>query len=342
MKASVFQSQGAPLAVIDLPDPEIGAGDLLIKVAYSGVCGTDLHLTQPGIARALSPGIILGHEFAGEVVEVGRSAGDHWRTGERVTVMPFRPCPTCGAVCKDGFDIICPSVSYLGIGLPGGNAQYVAVGAAQALKLPGPVDLICGALVEPLAVGYHAVRKAGSILGLRVLVIGAGPVGQAVALYARVAGARSVVVSEPREAARCRAAGLGATATLDPAAGDAGVAFADLVGGPPEVIFECVGTPGMIEEAVRIAPLFGRVIVVGACMEQDHLYPMVALTKELTLTFVLGHDRGDFAFVIDSLLSGRIDPHPLVTEIAEFDRFSAAFEALRGGADSCKLLLKPN
>jgi (R,R)-butanediol dehydrogenase/meso-butanediol dehydrogenase/diacetyl reductase len=216
------------------------------------------------------------------------------------------------------------------------------VGSAQALKLPEPVGLLAGAMVEPLAVGFHAVRKAGQLLGARVLVVGAGPVGQAVAIFARLAGAASVVLSEPRVAARRRAESLGATATLDPRAGDVGEAFGDLAGGPPEVVFECVGTPGMIEESVRLAPLLGRVVVVGACMEPDHFRPMVALTKELTLTFVLGHTRGDFQFVIDALAKGRFDPTPLVTEIAGFERFPGAFEGLRGGADSCKLLLKPN
>ncbi len=342
MRASVFQAAGSPLAVIETPEPGLLASDLLVRVAYSGVCGTDLHLTQPGIETSLSPGAILGHEFSGEVAAVGRDARGGWREGDRVTVMPYRPCPACGTLCKDGLDIICPSVSYLGIALPGGNAQYVAVGAGQALRLPESVDLLNGALTEPLAVGYHAVRKAGPMAGTRVLIIGAGPVGQAVSIFARLAGATSVIVSEPRAVARDRAMIMGASAVIDPRAGDAGEAFADLTGGPPDVVFECVGTPGMIAESVRLAPLFGRVIVVGACMELDHFRPIVALAKELTFTFVLGHDRTDFQHVLDSLAAGRFDPGPLVTEVVGFDHFATAFEGLRAGPDSCKLLLKPN
>jgi threonine dehydrogenase-like Zn-dependent dehydrogenase len=135
---------------------------------------------------------------------------------------------------------------------------------------------------------------------------------------------------------------MGATAALDPRAGEVAEAFADIARGAPEVVFECVGTPGMIVESIRLASLFGRVIVVGACMELDHFRPMVALTKEITLAFVLGHTRRDFQFVIDALACGRIDPTPLVTEVAGFERFPAAFEDLRSGADSCKLLLRPN
>jgi (R,R)-butanediol dehydrogenase/meso-butanediol dehydrogenase/diacetyl reductase len=135
---------------------------------------------------------------------------------------------------------------------------------------------------------------------------------------------------------------MGATATIDPRTGDVSEAFADLAGGPPQVVFECVGTPGMIAESIRVAPLFGRVIVVGACMELDHLRPIVALAKELTLTFVLGHDRRDFQFVIDALARGLIDPSPMITQVADFDAFPTAFDGLRSRADSCKLLLKPN
>ncbi len=342
MRASVFQAPGTPLAIVETVDPTPGPFDLLLSVCYSGVCGTDLHLTQAGIASRLTAGAILGHEFAGEILEIGREARGDWRVGQRVTAMPYRPCPTCGPLCKDGLDIICPSAAYIGIGPPGGNAQRVAVGAAQALALPDPVEVRFGALVEPLAVGFHAVRKAGAMLGARVLVIGGGPVGQAVALFARLAGAACVVVSEPASARRALAMAMGASAVIDPREGDPGEAVAHLSGGSPELVFECVGTPGMIEEAARLAPLFGRVVVVGACMEPDRFTPLAALVKELTFTFVLGHTRGDFQFVIDALADGRVQPGPLITAVVDFDGFPAAFDGLRTAAGGCKLLLKPN
>lgn len=342
MRAAMFEQAGRPLVCASAPDPTPGARDLVVKVAYSGVCGTDLHLTLPGMDTLLSPGMILGHEFSGEVVEVGRSAEGGWRPGDRVTVMPFRPCPACGAQCKDGLDIICPSVAYLGIAQPGGNAEFVAVGAGQAIRLPSAVDLKIGALVEPLSVGLHAVRKAGSLLGAKVLVIGGGPVGLSVALYARLAGAACVAVSEPHAARRPRAEAIGATAVIDPSQVELAQDFVAHAGGAPDVVFECVGVPGMIEEAVRQSRLFGRVVVVGACMEQDHLHPMLALQKEVEMSFALGHDRKDFAFVVDSLERGRIDPAALVTGVVGFDAFPAAFEALRGAGEACKLLLKPN
>ena len=342
MRAALFDGAGRPLLSGTVPDPRPAPGDLVVKVAYSGVCGTDLHLTQPGIESPLPRGMILGHEFCGEVVAMGREAAAEWKAGTRVTVMPYRACPACGARCRDGLDIICPSVTYLGIGAPGGNAQYVSVGAAQALRLPDAVSDEFGALVEPLAVGLHAVQKAGPLLGANVLVIGSGPVGLAVALFARLGGAARIAVSELRAERRARAAQMGATAVLDPAQMPIAEAFREHAGGAPDVVFECVGIPGMIEEAVMQARLFGRVVIVGACMEPDRLRPMLALQKEVTMQFTLGHTREDFRFVIDGLARGTIRPAPLVTGIAGFDDFPRAFDALRTAGDACKLLLKPN
>ncbi|MFZ4121111.1 MAG: alcohol dehydrogenase catalytic domain-containing protein [Caulobacterales bacterium] len=342
MRAAIFQKSGEPLVCVSAADPEPGAGDLIVKVSYSGICGTDLHLTQPGMETPLPAGMILGHEFSGEVVGVGRDAAAGWKTGERVTVMPYRACPACGAVCKDGLDIICPSVSYLGIAAPGGNAEYVCVGAAQAIRLPGEVDDKAGALTEPLAVGLHAVRKAGTLLGQSVLVIGGGPVGLAVALFASLSGARRVVVSEPHQVRRQRALQMGATDVLDPAAAPLAEAFRDLTGSAPDVVFECVGVPGMIQEAITQSRLFGQVIVVGACMERDFLHPLGALTKEIDMRFALGHTRADFQFVVDCLGRGAIQPDAMVTGVVGFQDFPVAFEALRTAKESCKVLLKPH
>lgn len=342
MRAAIFERAGSPLACTTVPDPSPAPADLIVKVAYSGVCGTDLHLTQPGMNTLLSAGMILGHEFAGEVVAVGREASAAWKPGDRVTVMPYRPCPACGERCRDGLDIICPNVTYLGIAAPGGNAEYVAVGAAQALRLPAEVDLQSGALVEPLAVGLHAVRKAGPLLGKNVLIVGGGPVGLAATIFARLSGAARVVVSELHEIRRRRAEELGASAVIDPAAGPVATAFSSHAGAPPDIVFECVGTPGMIQEAVGLSRLFGRVVVAGACMEQDRLSPILALQREITMSFALGHTREDFAFVLDCLQRRTVNPSALVTGVVGFSEFPAAFEALRAAKDACKVLLKPN
>jgi (R,R)-butanediol dehydrogenase/meso-butanediol dehydrogenase/diacetyl reductase len=134
---------------------------------------------------------------------------------------------------------------------------------------------------------------------------------------------------------------LGATAAVDPGDAPLAEAFLELAGGPPDVVFECVGVPGMIEAAVEQARLFGQVVVVGACMEQDRLHPMKAMAKEIEMRFALGHTREDFAFVVDCLARGLIDPAPMITGVVGFDGFAAAFEELRSAKEACKLLLHP-
>ncbi len=341
MRAAVFQGPGLPLAIETVADPAPGPNDVVLKVAYSGVCGTDLHVTQPGIAF-VQPGQILGHEFSGEVVAVGANVRDQWQLGDRATSVPFRPCPTCGTQCRRGLDVLCPDVALMGIVAMGGNAEYVACGAGQLVAIAEGVDMRIGALTEPLAVGYHAVRKAGPLFGHDVLVIGAGPVGLAVASFARLAGAREVVVSEYAEQRRGLALTMGATATIDPGREDVGAAFAKIAGHPPQVVFECVGVPGMIQLAVQLVDFLGRVIVVGACMERDHLMPMAALAKEVVMHFVLGNTRDDFRFVGTMLAQGRIAAAPMITGEVDFAAFPAAFEALRQPNSQCKLLLRPN
>ena len=220
-------------------------GDLVLKVAYVGICGSDLHATEPG-PLPLPAGVVLGHEFAGEVAE---SASPDWRVGDRVIGVPLRECDECRPLgeCRDKLGILCGRNRIIGLSTeaPGAYAEYVQLGAKQALRVPEGVGLKEAALTEPLAVGAHAVRIAGSLYGARVLVVGAGPIGLAVTAFARFAGARAVAVSEIDPTRRERAVHVGATALLDPSAEEIGPGFARAAGGPPDVIFECVGAPGL-------------------------------------------------------------------------------------------------
>ena len=163
--------------------------------------------------------------------------------------------------------------------------------AHHALKIPDGLDLRLAALTEPLAVGAHAVRAAGNLLGARVLIIGAGPIGLAVALLAQLAGARDVVVSEIAPGRRAKAASIGAN-VIDPTTNHPG---------PAVFIFECVGVPGLLGQCIDLAPLHGRIVVVGVCRGEDRIFPRVALRKELSIQFVLGYTREEFAMVLDLL-----------------------------------------
>src|ERR1700761_8529204 len=251
MRAAVFHGVGQNLAIEDRQRPVAEPGGLVLKVAYAGICGSDIHATEKSLFP-LDPGTVLGHEFAGEVVE---SRSPDWAIGDRAIGVPLRECDACRPLgqCKDGLGILCPKGKIIGMsaGLPGAYAEYVHLGAGHALRIPAGISLKAAALTEPLAVGAHAVRLAGSLYGQRVLVIGAGPIGLAVTTFARFAGARTVTVSELDPTRRQRAATFGATSTFDPAAEPIGSALTQ-ANAAPDVILECVGAPGLIRECMDL------------------------------------------------------------------------------------------
>lgn len=344
MKAAVFRGVDRLLSIEDIPLPQAGPGELVLRVHCCGVCGSDLHATHPGVFTVKS-GTVLGHEFAGEIVESG-AAG--WKVGERVTALPNNACSSCVAdghrECRDGLGMICPANRLTGFSpnRPGALAEYVKVPVGQALRLPAAVGEREGALIEPLAVGLHAVQSGRVGLADRVLVIGGGPIGLAVSAFSRQAGATQVVVSEFAPGRREMAVRFGATAVIDPAAGE-GVAeaFARMAGGPPDVIFECVGAPGLIQQCVDLSRPRGRVVVVGVCPTEDRVLPQRAMAKEISLQFVMGYGKPDWQRVLALLDAGSVDPAPMVTDTVSLDALPAAFEALRKPTTQIKLLVRP-
>jgi (R,R)-butanediol dehydrogenase / meso-butanediol dehydrogenase / diacetyl reductase len=346
MKAAVFKAPGAPLVIEDVPDPTPGRGDLILKVRACGICGTDLHWSESrdhGAGwRVLAPGSVMGHEFAGEVVEVGGDLRGQWRVGERVCALPSIGCDQC-AHCRAGRAYRCEQVATrASAALTGAYAEYTRVGASATLRLPDAVSFHEGALVEPLAVGLNAVGKARLEPGDSVLILGAGPVGIAVAMWCRFFGARHIVVSDLVGARAERAIGFGATGAIDASREDVRERVAQLTGGQARVVFDCVGVPGSLQLAINYAPFDGHVVVVGLCMAADRFFPAKAITKELDLTFVFVYRLRDFEIVVDMLGRERIDAGGLVTGRVGFDSFCQSFEALKKPSDQIKVMLEPH
>jgi (R,R)-butanediol dehydrogenase/meso-butanediol dehydrogenase/diacetyl reductase len=222
---------------------------------------------------------------------------------------------------------------------PGGYAEFVKIGASGGFRLPDNVSFREGAMVEPLAVGLHAVDKAKMERGATVVVIGAGPVGLATMLWAKFLGARHVIVSEKAEVRRKMAARFGATDAIDPNQ-PLTPQVEKIAGRGPEVIFECVGAPGMIGTAMMDAPRFCRIVVAGVCQQPDTIMPLMGIMKEIELQFVLGYRAADFDYVIAMIASDRVDVAHMVTDIVGFDELPAAFEALRHPTHQCKVMLQ--
>jgi (R,R)-butanediol dehydrogenase / meso-butanediol dehydrogenase / diacetyl reductase len=334
MRAAVFKRVGTPLSIETVPDPQPRHGEVVLKIATCGICGSDLHASE--VQGALPEGMILGHEFAGTIVETGTGATQ--KAGTRVTAFPLHPCWSCDD-CNQGYHVQCSNGSWVGTGRPGAFADYVTVDARLTQALPAGVGFDEGALVEPLATAHHAVILAGPLKGRNVLVLGAGPIGAGVVLFARRLGARNVLVSEPSAERRQLAMRLGATAVLDPTTENPSERAHVVCGGAPDVVFECVGVPGMIARAVDYVAKRGRVIVVGVCFTSDSFAPYIALTKGVSLLFSMAYDIRDFESVIDNMAAGHIEPQRLVTSKIRLDDLPAAFEALKRPTDQCKILV---
>jgi (R,R)-butanediol dehydrogenase/meso-butanediol dehydrogenase/diacetyl reductase len=339
MRAAIYRTLDVPLDIVSVPDPEPQPDQVVLQIAHAGICGSDLHMKQYGHA---APGTIFGHEFAGTIVAKGSDVGAAWTTGERVTALPIIACRHCEA-CDADLPGLCRSIGFIGTpARPGAYAQYVAVRGDMIQRLPEGVSFAEGAMVEPLAVAHHAVERAEIRSGQSALVIGAGPIGIGVVLFARIKGARHVVVSEKSPERRALALEMGATAVIDPTVEDVAARFAALAGGRPETVFECVGVPGLIQQAIGLAGVRGQVVVAGVCFGEDKIAPITALMPELTIKFSQCYTEDDFAAVIDAVAMGRAQVRPMHTRTVGFGDFPAAFDALGRSPTDCKILLDPD
>jgi (R,R)-butanediol dehydrogenase / meso-butanediol dehydrogenase / diacetyl reductase len=206
--------------------------------------------------------------------------------------------------------------------------------------MPDGVSLDDGALVEPLAVGLHGVNISGMRSGARVLVIGAGPIGLATAYWARKLGAGKIAVTANSSLRADLAMAMGASAFVAPS--DTPVEDVNRVlGGPPEIVFECVGKPGLIQRCIEHVAPRGAVVVVGLCTTTDHFVPFQAVMKECRIQPSAFYELRDFQTCLDVLDSGDVAPRAMVTDQVGLDAMPAAFEALRNRTHQCKVLVEP-
>jgi len=340
MRAAVFKELGKPLDIEAVADPRPGPHDLILKVRNCGICGSDLHMTEPGTIMPLPGGAVMGHEFAGEVMEVGKAVTHLWKPGDRVAGFPVICCGEHSPCINFTQRGTCTKMVSIGLGQsPGGYAEYVRIGSGSGYRLPANVSFREGAMVEPLAVGLHAVDMAKMPRGATVLVIGAGPVGLATMLWAKFLGARHVIVSERAQIRREMAAKFGATDAIDPAQ-PLTAQVEKIAGKAPDIIFECVGVPGLLMNAMAEAPRGGRIVVAGVCQQPDTIMPLIGIMKELEIQFVLGYRPADFDYVIAMIAADRVDVAAMVTDIVDLDGLPAAFEALRKPSHQCKVMLE--
>jgi len=333
MKAAVFRAFGQPLAIETLPDPTPEAGEIIVKIGRCGICGSDLHMThEPAFGTV--PGSVLGHEFAGEVVALGRGA-EGFAVGDRVVVEPVRGCGRCAA-CLAGKPSWCEAMTLQG----GGYGEYTATTPRQCFKMPASTTLADGALVEPLAVALHGVILSGLAPGARVLVMGAGPIGLGATFWAKRLGAAKVVVADLTTLQEDLAYRLGATGFVtveDDAVGRAQRAL----GGPPDIVLECVGKPGILSQALEHVAPHGTIVLLGLCTALDSFVPFRAVTKEVKIQAAAFYTMQEFQATLDALDGGLQPPAAMITETVSLAAMPEAFEALRTRTRQCKVMVEP-
>jgi (R,R)-butanediol dehydrogenase/meso-butanediol dehydrogenase/diacetyl reductase len=333
MKAVVTQGLQRPLRVEKLPDPVPGQGEVVLKVARCGICGSDLHMTEDA-AFGIKPGEVLGHEFAGEVVAIGPGVTS-LATGDRVSAVPLIGCGHCPS-CLAGEPAWCAEFGLQG----GGYAEYVRTRAQQCVRLPRTASLADGAIIEPLAVALHGVMLSQIKPHDSVLVLGAGPIGLAVAFWARRMGASRVVVQDIVPHQKERALSMGATDFVVDREDPVGASDRAL-GGKADIVYECVGVPGLIAQAVQQVRVKGTVLILGLCTRPDTIVPFTVLSKEIRLQTSAFFRRQEYEAALDALDAGAAQPRLLITDTINLEQVPESFEALKSRTHHCKVLIAP-
>lgn len=323
MKASRFLGNKT-FAVTDLPTPHAGPGELVLRNQVCGVCGTDVHIYhgEPGSAD-VNPPVVLGHEYSGEVVEVGEGVTG-FAVGDHVTVDPNIYCGHC-SYCQNGKKQLCPSMEAIGVTRDGGFAQYSRIPASQAFKLEPTVPWEAAAMAEPLACCLHGIDLAGIQVGDKVCVVGGGAIGLLMVQLAKLSGASQIVLSEPNEKRRQVGLQLGANAALDPTRPDSQEAFAQVLGGGANVVIECVGNVPAVKSAFQFAGK-GATVLLFSVPKVDATFDLPLFDvykKELTIkgSFV---NPDTHARAVALINSGKVDFDPIITHRFPLDQLPEA------------------
>jgi (R,R)-butanediol dehydrogenase/meso-butanediol dehydrogenase/diacetyl reductase len=334
MRAAIYPGGGKPLTIEDVREPECGPDDIILKVHRCGICGTDLHLTAGHKVMDFAPGSTPGHEYAGEVVEVGRDV-TNVKKGDLVAGEPSPGCGNCEA-CHRGNYALCMAVQ----GTMGGFGEYLRQGAKYVVKLPSTLSLADGALMEPMTISLNAVKLARLNPGDRVLVLGAGGIGLTVVYWLRRLGAGKIVVMSRSERRKDLALTMGADAFVCYGDNEVGE-VREALGGPPDAVFECVGQPGYIAKSVSHVRSFGQVLSLGFCLDPDPIIGPAASLKAVSLQFPNGFTLQDFQYCADVMDKGHVDPKILISTVAPLESLPSVFDLLKGPNEETKVQITP-
>lgn len=350
MKAARFHGRG-DIRVDNLPEPVLRPGTVKIRVEWCGICGTDLHEYLHGPVFCPSPEtphpltgertpVVLGHEFAGVVVAVADDV-DAGLVDQRVAVEPRIVCHRCAA-CRAGRHNSCERAATIGLQGGGGGLAEFAVVPHELAHPIGDLSTEAGALVEPLAVAYHAVRRASLQPGQTAAVFGAGPIGLLVTAVLKAVGAAHVIVVEPRAGRRQRARAAGADVTIDPDAEDVRRRIHQATDGAGvEVAFECAGVDEVLAACIDAVKAGGTVVNVAIWSTRASIDMLPVVLKEVRIIGTICYEN-DHRAAIGLAQRGLVSLQQFVTKRIRLDDLvEQGFTALADGADEVKVLVRP-
>jgi L-iditol 2-dehydrogenase len=322
----------------DVPVPKVKKGQVLVKIKRIGICGSDIHVYH-GKHPYTSYPVVQGHEVSGEIVKLG--GGSNFKKGDKVTIKPQVVCGKCYP-CKHGQNHICDNLKVMGFQTTGMASEYFAVDAEKALKLPENISYDHGALVEPLAVAIHALKRGGDIRGRKVLVLGAGPIGNLVAQAANGMGARSVMITEISDYRLNVARECGINYCLNSKFQDIGEELINRFGEDrADIIFECVGINTTTEQAITNARKGTDIIVVGVFAEKATIDLGLVQDRELRLIGTLMYQEEDYRKAIELIEENKVKLNPIITEHFPFENYLEAYKYIEEKKDKImKVMIK--
>lgn len=330
MKQAVLVEPGKVIFQhVDKPRP--GPGQVLVQVRRIGVCGSDIHAYYGKHPYIRCP-IVQGHEFAGQITEVGPDVRN-LRAGDDVTVMPQLVCGQCYPCQHENYHI-CNSLKVIGCQAEGAAQEFLAVDQDLVVKLPAGMDYDSGAMVEPVAVGAHAVGRLGSVEGKKVLVLGAGPIGNLTAQVAGGLGAAAVAISDLSDFRLEVARACGIPYTVNPAVRDLASSVREAFGPDgANAILECVGVEEAVGQAISLARKGTDIVIVGVFGEKPRVDIGLVQDKELRLIGTLMYKAEDYRTAIDLVQSGSVVLKPLMTRHFPFELYPDAYRFIEKNRD---------
>ena len=327
MKVVVMEGIGK-MGYMERPIPTPKADEVLVKLEYVGICGSDMHYYETGAIGdyVVKPPFVLGHEPGGTVVEVGSNV-KHLKVGDRVALEPGKTCGHC-EFCRQGKYNLCPDVVFFATPpVDGVFQEYVAHEAALCFKLPDNVSTLEGALIEPLAVGFHAANQGEAHAGQTAVVMGAGCIGLVSMMALKAEGVSRVYVVDVMQKRLDKAMELGADGVINGKDEDAVEAVRKLTEGAGcDLVIETAGTEITTRQAIHMAKKGANVVLVGYSKTGEMTLPMsLVLDKELTFKTVFRY-RHIYPMAIDAVAAGKVNLKGIVTNIFDFDDIQNAMD----------------